>query len=148
MYRLELPSSLTVATTREFAESAPMPSILPVIGQLWSIVPLSSNSTSVLFWGLPAVPPLESTPFWNPTNRWLPIAARSSGWVQPCALPLKTVRTVSAVDVDVVEPDDAVELDDPVVVEDEQPASVIAAVPANAASAASVGVRFIKAPNN
>jgi hypothetical protein len=61
-------------------------------------------------------------------------------------LPLKTVRTVSAVAA--VELDDAVELDELVELEDEQPASVIAAVPANAASAASVGVCFIKAPNS
>ena len=68
VYRLDFESSLTVAKTVPVAESAPIPSILPVMSHLFTTEPVGVISTRVLS-RLPdgATSPCEPTPFWNPT---------------------------------------------------------------------------------
>ena len=68
VYRLDFESSLTVTMTCPVAESAPIPSILPVTSHCFTTEPAGVNSTRVLS-RLPegAASPCEPTPFWNPT---------------------------------------------------------------------------------
>ena len=67
VYMLDLESSLTVAMTCPVAESAPIPSILPVTSHCFTTEPARVTSTSVLS-RLPEAlaSPCEPTPFWNP----------------------------------------------------------------------------------